>query len=257
MGDIEVTREDGIATVVLNRPALRNAITLTMWRDTARLFSVLAQERHVRGIVLTGAGGNFSVGADVSEFATVRGSAEAASDYEIAVDAAADAIAAAPQPVIAAIDGYCLGGGCHLALAADFRFASPEAAIGIPSAKLSIVYGVRSTQRLLALVGLTAAKRLLYGAERITGEAALQFGLVQQTSRALLSDAQIYARSFVELAPLSIGGAKAILTGLTMGSGDLDTAMAQSLIDKAADSRDYEEGRQAFAQKRPPRFTGA
>ena len=140
---ILVDETAGVATVTLNRPGKRNAMTLGMWQETSRIFSALGTDSSIRAIVMTGAGGNFSVGADIAEFAFVRCSADAAAAYEVAVDAAADAIAATPQPVIAAIDGYCLGGGCHLALAADFRFADASGKIGIPSARLSIVYGVR------------------------------------------------------------------------------------------------------------------
>ena len=117
-------------------------------------------------------GDSFSVGADVSEFADVRGSASAAKDYERSVDACANAIASVGQPTVAAISGYCLGGGCHLALACDFRIAGPDASIGIPAAKLSIVYGLRSTQRLLALVGLVSAKQVLASALGLMGMSA-------------------------------------------------------------------------------------
>lgn len=256
MADIEVETRGAVATVTLNRPAQRNAMTLAMWREVARVFTALGRDRAVRGIVLAGAGGNFSVGADVSEFAAVRGDAKAAADYERAVDACADAIAVAPQPVIAALDGYCLGGGCHLALATDFRFASPGAAIGIPSAKLSIVYGVRSTQRLLALVGLANAKRILYGAERLDGPEALALGLVERCVDEPGEGARTYLEALAANAPLSIAGAKAILTGLAMGDGALDQGVADALIDAAADSADYAEGRRAFAEKRAPQFKG-
>lgn len=256
MADVTVQRDGSIATVLLNRPQRRNAMTLSMWQEVGRTFIELGSDRSVRGIVLTGAGGNFSVGADVTEFAAVRGDAAAAADYERAVDACADAIAAAPQPVVAALDGYCLGGGCHMALAADFRIAAPTAAIGIPSARLSIVYGVRSTQRLLALVGLTQAKRILYAGERMTGADALSIGLVCQLADNPAGFATDDLRRMALNAPLSIGGAKAILTGLTTGPGALDLAAAERLIDAAADSADYEEGRRAFAERRAPQFKG-
>lgn len=256
MADVEIARDGGIATVLLNRPAARNAMTLAMWQEVGLIFRTLAGDTTVRGILLAGAGGNFSVGADISEFAAVRGDAAAAAAYERAVDACADAIAEAPQPVVAALEGYCLGGGCHLALAADFRFAAPAAQIGIPAARLSIVYGVRSTQRLLALVGLTNAKRILYGADRIAGVAARDIGLADETAEQPVEAARAYLLNLATNAPLSIGGAKAILTGLSMGPGALDGAAADRLIDAAADSSDYEEGRRAFAEKRPPRFEG-
>ncbi len=256
MADVEINADAEITTVLLNRPASRNAMTSAMWREVGRIFRELADDTHVRGIILTGAGQNFSVGADITEFSAVRGDAAAALAYERDVDACADAIAAAPQPVIAALDGYCLGGGCHLALAADFRFAAPTAQIGIPSAKLSIVYGVRSTQRLLALVGLANAKRILYGAERIGGQAAEAIGLVDEVAESPIDAAGLYLRRLAHNAPLSIGGAKTILTGLSMGPGALDPASADVLINAAADSADYAEGRRAFADKRAPHFKG-
>jgi enoyl-CoA hydratase/carnithine racemase len=256
MANIEVAVDGPVATVTLNRPAKRNAMTLAMWRETAQLFATLGGDRAVRGIVLTGAGDSFSVGADVSEFAEVRGNASAAKDYEMAVDECADAIAGVGQPTVAAIDGYCLGGGCHLALACDFRIASPGASIGIPAAKLSIVYGLRSTQRLLALVGLSAAKQVLYTGRRYDAENALAIGLVDRVEEQSLDAARIMLGDMACNAPLSISGAKAILTDLSMGVGQLDPAYADEIIDRAADSNDYAEGRLAFAEKRAPRFRG-
>jgi len=158
--------------------------------------------------------------------------------------------------VVAAISGYCLGGGCHLALACDFRFADRTAMVGIPAAKLSIVYGVRSVQRLAALTGIANAKRILYSGDRYPAEQARSMGLIDE----IHDDARLAAAQFVERlaanAPLSIAGAKFMLNGLSMGPGALDPAAAQQLIDAASDSEDFREGRRAFAEKRPPRFRG-
>lgn len=253
MADIECTVENNVAAVTLNRPAVRNAVTLSMWKDVARIFAELGAKRDVRVIILAGAGKNFSVGADVSEFSVVRSNAQDSTDYEIAVDAASEAIAGVPQPVIAAIDGYCLGGGCHLSMACDFRFASSEAEIGIPSANLSIVYGVQSTKRLLGLVGLTAAKRILYTAERLGGFEALNIGLVDRLNDNPQEEARRFAAQIAEKAPLSIAGAKYILNQASMGE---DGALAQTMIDQASDSEDYREARLAFAEKRRPAFKG-
>jgi len=256
LADIDVAVQDRIAVVTLNRPAERNAMTLSMWQGVADIFSRLGQDSDVRAIILTGAGRNFSVGADVSEFSKVRSDIAQSKAYEVAVDASSDAIAGAPKPVIAVLEGYCLGGGCHLSMACDFRYAHTDTSIGIPAAKLSIVYGVRSTQRLLALVGLTNAKRILYSAERFSANDAARMGLIDNVSADPMSAARALAADIARLAPLSVEGAKKILTGLSMGAGALDLKEADSFIDMASASEDYEEGRRAFAEKRPPVFRG-
>lgn len=256
MADIDVAIQDRVAVVTLNRPAARNAMTLAMWQGTAEIFGRLGQDSDVRAIILTGAGRNFSVGADVSEFAKVRSNVAESKAYEVAVDASSDVIANAPKPVIAVLEGYCLGGGCHLSMACDFRYAHTDTSIGIPAAKLSIVYGVRSTQRLLGLVGLTNAKRILYSADRFSAGDAANMGLVDHVSNDPMADAKIFAADIAKLAPLSVEGAKRILTGLSMGPGALDEKAAEAFIDCVSASEDYEEGRRAFAEKRPPMFRG-
>jgi len=257
MSDIDITRNGQIAIVTLNRAPQRNAVTLAMWKELAAIFTDFNADAGIRGVILTGAGGNFSVGADVSEFGTVRADAAQSKAYELAVDAASESIAAARMPVIAVLAGYCLGGGCHLAMACDFRFADAAAAIGIPAAKLSIVYGVRSTQRLMTLVGLTNAKRVLYSADRYTAAEAARMGLVDEVSADPMAEALQYAKRIAALAPLSIEGAKRILTGVAMGEGMLNVTEADAFIDRVSDSYDYKEGRRAFAEKRSPDFRGS
>ena len=256
MPDILVTTQDGVAVVRLNRPEVRNAVKLAMWRELAELFSRLAGDDAVRAIILAGSGADFCVGADVTEFDRIRENREQSAAYEVSVDACSAAIANAPKPVIAAISGYCLGGGCHLALACDFRFAGHSAKLGIPSAKLSIVYGVKSVQRLLAIAGLANAKRMLYSGERYDAARAQSMGLVDEISDQAIPAAVALAKTLAGNAPLSIAGAKFMLNGLSMGEGALDIAAAQRMIDVAADSEDFREGRRAFAEKRAPRFRG-
>src|SRR3984957_4948104 len=241
MPDILVTARESVGVVSLNRPEVRNAVTLGMWRELAGIFSDFAGDDGIRAVVLTGSGADFCVGADVSECARARETREQSAAYEVSVDACPAAIANLSKPVIAAISGYCLGGGCHLALACDFRLADHSAKLGIPSAKLSIVYGVKSVQRLLAIAGLVHAKRMLYSGERYDAERAYAISL---------------AGTLVGNAPLSIAGAKFMLNHLSMGGGALDMAAAQRMIDLAADSEDFREGRRAFAEKRTPRFKG-
>lgn len=256
MSDVDVKIYRAVATVTLNRSAQRNALTYAMWKSAAQVFARLSSDKQVRAILLMGAGGNFSVGADISEFGQVRATAQQAAQYEVAVDAASEAIADCPKPTIAVLEGYCLGGGCHLAMACDFRIASRSVTFGIPAAKLSIIYGVRSTQRLLALVGLSAAKRILYTAQRFAADEALEMGFADELDDNPKARARDVASQMVPNAPLSISGAKSILTGLSMGIGALDLDSAQSTIDQAADSHDYTEGRKAFLEKRPPKFRG-
>ncbi|MCK1394479.1 enoyl-CoA hydratase/isomerase family protein [Bradyrhizobium sp. 1] len=257
MEEIRIERREGVVHVVLNRPSVKNAVTLAMWRELADIFSGFRGDHDIRGVVLRGSGADFSVGADISEFERIREDRHQAAAYELAVDACSGAIASLGKPVVAAIAGYCLGGGCHLALACDFRFADRSAKIGIPAAKLSIVYGVNSVQRLLALTGVSNAKRILYSADRFDAERAFRMGLIDELYD---DDAVAAADSFLQRlsanAPLSISGAKYMLNGMTMGTGALDLATAQRLIDEASDSRDFREGRDAFAQKRSPRFRG-
>ena len=256
MSDLRLAIDGRVATVTIDRPRQRNAMTLAMWRDMAAIFARLSDDDAIGAIVLAGAGGDFSTGADISEFGAVRADAEAATAYEVAVDACSDAIQSARKPTIAALSGYCLGGGCHLSMACDFRVADGTAQIGIPAARLSIVYGVRSTQRLLALVGLAQAKRIMFTAARIGAEEALAIGFVDRIGTSALEEARAFAAEMAENAPLSIAGAKAILNGLAMGPGALDLDAAERLIAEAADSADYREGRSAFAEKRPRRWQG-
>ena len=172
------------------------------------------------------------------------------------MDASSDAIQSAKKPTIAVLRGYCLGGGCHLSMACDFRFADRTAQIGIPAARLSIIYGVRSTQRLLSLVGVSAAKRVLFSAERFDAETGLKNGFVDDVSDHAMTSALSFAQTMAANAPLSIAGAKYILNGLVMGLGSLDAHVAHKLVDEASNSYDYAEGRNAFAEKRPPKFEG-
>jgi enoyl-CoA hydratase/carnithine racemase len=254
--EIDIKRRGGIAYVALNRPSVRNAVTLAMWCELAETFSRFAADRDLRAVVLTGEGKDFSVGADITEFDKMRNDKQQATQYEVAVDACSGAIAELGRPVVAAISGCCLGGGCHLALACDFRFADRTASVGIPAAKLSIVYGVRSVQRLSALVGIANAKRILYSGDRYPAEQAKSVGLIDE----IHDDARLAAEQFLERltinAPLSIAGAKFMLNSLSMGAGALDLTAAQRLIDAASDSEDFREGRRAFVEKRPPRFRG-
>ena len=277
---IKVWISDEIAVVTLNRPANRNAMTYAMWRAVPAVFAALARNAQVRAVILTGAGDDFCAGADIAEFETVRDDVLQATAYEVAVDACCDAISGIGKPTIAVLRGYCLGGGAHLAMSCDFRYAARDAVFGIPAARLSIVYGVRATRKLLSLVGLPQAKKILFGAQRFDAAQALRIGFIDHLagaagpppvsswwSRVLghaqaapvadpMVEARAFARSLADSAPLSMAGAKTLLNGMAMGAGALDLAQAEALIAAASASADYREGRAAFAEKRTPRFQG-
>jgi enoyl-CoA hydratase/carnithine racemase len=256
MAAIDVRVENSVAVVTFNRPERRNAFTLDMWRDVPRICAAIEGDAGVRAVVLTGAAGHFSAGADIREFEAVRKTTSEAHVYEQAVDACCDTIAGISKPTIAAITGVCMGGGCHVAVSCDFRFAHPEATFGIPAAKLSIVYGIRATQKLLAVVGMANAKRILYAGEHIGAAEAHGLGLVDKVAPGPLAAAMEFAQALASNAPLSIAGSKTLINGLAMGLGTLDMAEAQRAIDRAAASDDYAEGRLAFTEKRRPNFKG-
>ena len=256
MSVVEVTAVGPVAEVVINRPEVKNAASLAVWHALIEAFRELGSKSEVRVVVLRGAGGNFCVGADISEFEKVRGTAKQVHAYDEAVDECCDAIMEAPKPVIAAIDGYCVGGGCGIAMACDFRIAEPDATFFIPAARLGIVYGMRETQNLMALVGFSQAKRLFYSGERFRAERAHEIGFIDEVADKPLAAAADFASQLAHNAPLSIAGAKAMLTGLAMGMGTLDENAALAMVERASQSEDHLEARAAFREKRDPVFKG-
>ncbi len=249
--------EPGIAVVTLDRPRQRNALTLAMWRALGDAFLDLGADTSLRAIVLTGAGGAFSAGADIKEFETVRATPEAAATYALAVDRCNEAIAHSPKATFAAVSGPAYGGGCGLALVCDFRVADRSAAFAIPAAKLSIVYGIAETRAVLNAVGLARAKEVLFTGRRFEAEAALRIGLATHlTESDALGAALAAARDLADKAPLSIAGAKLALELLSEGDTPERQAAYAAMRSRAAASDDYREAVRAFAEKRPPRFTG-
>lgn len=257
--DILVDRSDAaVAIVTINRASRRNAVTRAMWQELRRVFSELGEAPDVRAIVLTGAGGAFCAGADISEFPAVRGTVADGRDYEAIVDALHLAIAASPKPTIAAISGPCFGGGVALALSCDFRIADRTAYFAIPAARLSNVYGVVETRVLFDAVGLAVAKEVLFTGRRYDATEAHRVGLATHltSSGAALDAALDYARSMSTSAPLTIKGAKIVLEAIARNSVDAQSNAIHDIMDEAIASQDYKEGVAAFAEKRDPVFTG-
>jgi enoyl-CoA hydratase/carnithine racemase len=247
-----------LAVVTINRPRRRNALTRAMWHELHRVFTELAKTPDVRAIVLTGSGGAFCAGADISEFAVVRATIEDGRAYEAAVDKVHLAIAASPKPTIAAVCGPCFGGGVALALSCDFRVADASAYFAIPAARLSNVYGVGETRVLFDAVGLAAAKEVLFTGRRYDANEAHQIGLATHiaSSGEALDAALDFAARMKPSAPLTIQGAKVVLEAIAHNAIDARAEAIHEVMDAAIASEDYKEGVAAFAARRDPVFKG-
>lgn len=256
-GDILMERNGSVAIVRLNRPAKKNAMTLAMWNELTRLYRVLAADPDVRAIVLTGNGGVFGSGADISEFPAVRHDAESAAAYDLAVDHCADAVMETPKPTIAAISGVCGAGILSPVLACDFRVADASASFFLPPAKIGIVYGIEKCRRLMTIVGLTHAKKILYGGKRFPVDEAVATGLVDQVVEGdVVAAAVAFVQEMAMGAPLAIAGIKEILEAIAAEQVEQRRTRLVAAIRKADASHDQREAARAFMEKRPPVFRG-
>lgn len=255
--DLVVERTDGIATLVLNRPDSHNAVRLGMYEALPDLLSSVDADADVKVLVVRGAGQKaFASGADISEFREVRANAETARAYNERVAAAERALEGLSKPTIAMVHGYCIGGGCGLALACDLRFADERASFGITPAKLGLVYSLDSTKRLVDVVGPSRAKWILMSGQRVDAERAHQIGLADEVVPT--EDLEKLTYEFAELlcsrAQFSIRATKQIVTRILSGQTEDDEA-TRDLRNSSFDTDDYAEGVRAFLEKRPPTFT--
>jgi enoyl-CoA hydratase/carnithine racemase len=256
---ILVQQEGNIATVVFNRPKLRNAISLAMWSEIAAIAKRLEADDSVRAILFRGAGQEaFASGADISEFKENRKDKESALAYNKTVEAAEVAIRNCVKPTIAMIFGYCMGGGMAIALACDLRFAAEGSRFGIPAAKLGIVYDFDAVRQLVAVVGPAYAKDILFSARALHAEEALRIGLIQRLLPVVELEAYTleYLQTVAANAPLSVRGAKAQMAAIFEGATAAHRDQMQAARLETFDSEDYKEGTRAFLEKRPPKFTG-
>ncbi|HCA85829.1 MAG TPA: enoyl-CoA hydratase [Streptomyces sp.] len=240
---------DGIATVTIHHPAKRNAMTAAMWRELPVLLERLAADPSVRALVLTGSGGTFCAGADIGELGTAG--QDDGGPQSLAA-AAEEALAAFPKPTLAAVRGYCVGGGCQLAAACDLRFAAEGSSFGVTPARLGIVYPATATRRLTRLVGPATTKYLLFSAELIGAERALRTGLIDELLSADALDARVaeFTRVLASRSLLTQAAAKEFANGA-------EPARAEHWAEQARGSGDPAEGVAAFLERRAPRFTWA
>jgi enoyl-CoA hydratase len=257
MSDIELQRHGAVAIVTINRPAKRNALDGAAWQDLGDTFAALRKDADVRAVVLAGRGGAFCAGDDIGAFAAVQADPPARQRYWDAIMACYAAVSASQVPVVAAISGACVGGGCTLALRADFRMSDRTGRFGVPPAKLGLVYPADSTQLLVATAGITMAKRMLYTGGLVDAQAAFACGLVSEIVEGDVVEAAIgFAESMTGGAPLSVLASKIACDAALAGRIAAVEDEVRALSDRADRSADYREGARAFAEKRKPVFTG-
>lgn len=251
--EVRLERRGATAIITIDNPPV-NALHPAVAAAIAERVATVGADRELRAVVLTGAGKHFMAGGDIEFFKTLdRSSAER---YVLGVQRMQDDLATLPQPVIVALNGTTLGGGCELAMACDIRIAEEQVKLGQPEVSLGLIPGAGGTQALPRLIPLGQAKRLLFTGERIDAAEALRIGLVDEVvpKGAALERALELAAAIGRNAPLAVTAAKrAVTLGTQMSLLDGNRVEA-TLFASLADTRDLEEGVRAFFEKRPPDF---
>lgn len=246
-----------LAEIVLNRPERRNALSVEMWSAIPGLVAQANADADVKVILLHGGvAGAFAAGADISEFETIYATAETAKASGQRIAEALDAIENSAKPVIAAIEGACVGGGVSLAMAADLRVAGSSARFGVTPGKLGLVYPAGDTRRLLSAIGPGATKDILFTGRIFPAEEAKTIGLIDRLVEpdTALEAARSWAGEIAEISQWSVRAIKTMIRGLQNGWAD-DAPEAQSLFVNGFTNEDFLEGSRAFLQKRPAKFT--
>jgi enoyl-CoA hydratase len=247
-----------VATIQLNRPEKKNSLNGRMRLELATLLDEIAQKENLRAVIIAGSAEVFCAGADISE---MEGTSSAdvlykhARDFQILFDQ----VEALPQPVIAAVSGYALGGGCEFTLACDFRIASTTARFGLPEIKIGAFPGGGGTQRLPRLIGSAKAKEMILIGDPITADEALEAGLVLKVTpkENLMAEANSFAAKLAALPRMALRAAKMLINR----SQEIDLASGLDLEARTfgglAHTHDLAEGTRAFLEKRKANFTGA
>jgi enoyl-CoA hydratase len=258
MPAVLVERASSVATVTLNRPEVLNALNGRMLDELAETFSRLASDPELRAVIVTGAGSKaFAAGADIGELHALSdalaGEAQARRGQAVTV-----AIERLAVPVIAAVNGFALGGGCELAMACDIRIAAEHARFGQPEVNLGVLPGYGGTQRLTRLVGEGMAMYLCLTGEMIDAQEALRIGLVQKVvpSEGLLAEAERIASLIAAKGPLAVAATKrAIVDGAALPLADA-LALEALRFGQLVGTEDFKEGSAAFLGKRKATFRG-
>jgi enoyl-CoA hydratase len=254
-GQVRLDIADGVASVVFDRPAARNAMTWAMYEQLGAICDRLANEPGVRVACLRGAGGEaFVAGTDIEQFKAFQGGRDGVA-YERRIDEGIERLEALPMPTVAVIDGWAVGGGLAIATACDIRIATPAARLGVPIARtLGNCLSAANLARLVASFGRPRVQRMLVGAEILTAEEGLACGYLAQLVPAEGIDAAAAAlcRRLAALAPVTQAVTKEALRRLLL----TNLPDVEDLILRAYGSEDFREGVEAFSQKRAPAWRG-
>lgn len=256
---IQAEVDGGIGWLTFNNPARHNAMSMEMWQGVGDALEAYQQDPEVHVVVMKGAGGRaFVSGADISEFDQHRATAEQQQAYSAVNARGRRSLHQLDKPLLALIQGYCIGGGLAVALAADVRIATPNSRFGIPAAKLGLGYEFDGLAVLARLVGPAVARDILFSARFLPAEEALRVGLINRVvpEEEIEAEVQAYAALIARNAPLTVRAAKAALREWERDSGDRDLERVAEAVHACFDSEDYKEGRRAFAEKRVPEFHG-
>jgi enoyl-CoA hydratase/carnithine racemase len=255
-GAVRLLSDGAVATLLLDQPAKRNAMTRAMWRALPALLADAAADDGVAVLRVEGTGGHFCGGADIGEFAATYATPDTTAEASAEIATAVEALARFPKPAVAVIRGACVGGGVALALACDLRLAAEDARFAVTPAKLSLIYSQADTTRLIRAIGAARAKDLLFTARLVDAAEALRIGLVEEVATPDALDALVAAR----IAPVAAGSRsalaaiKAMMAAIERGAPQDDPAL-RDLFNDAFASEDFREGYRAFLEKRPPVFT--
>jgi enoyl-CoA hydratase len=255
---VDLEQRGAVAVVTMNRPAALNAFDTDQLRRMLDRFAAIRADRDVRCVVLTGAGDRaFAAGADIKEMANLspsEGLAFGRLGHALTRD-----IEGLPQPVIAAVNGLALGGGCEVALAADIRLASESAQFAQPEVTLGIPPGWGGTQRLPRLVGAGIAAELIFTGRRVAAREALQYRLVNAVYPAdrLLPEAMALAERIAAASPSAVRTAKRLLALSFAGDPAAQLATELTLFGESFGTPDQREGMTAFVEKRSASFSGS
>jgi enoyl-CoA hydratase/carnithine racemase len=257
LANVSYETKNGVAYVTVNRPKVLNALNTPTWKDLRTAFENARDDATVRGVILTGAGDKaFIAGADIGELAQAAGfDAEQSSRFGQEV---LDLIENLGKPVIAAVNGFALGGGCETAMACTIRLAVETARFGQPEVTLGLVPGGGGTQRLPRLVGKGRALQLILSGEMISAQEAFRIGLVNE----IVSAAELIARAEAILKKIAANAPIAVKFALEATNKGMETSQSGGLLLEAsyfglcAATEDKREGTSAFLQKRVPQFRG-